>query len=64
MTNKSDDKITPLRPPHPCPECGKDSKREFYPFCSARCRAVDLNRWLSGSYILPGKSLDQADEED
>ena len=23
------------------------------PFCSERCRDVDLNRWLSGSYVVP-----------
>lgn len=23
------------------------------PFCSARCKAVDLGRWLSGAYALP-----------
>lgn len=46
-------KVTPLRPRLPCPECGKQSVREFYPFCSARCKALDLNRWLSGSYAIP-----------
>ncbi len=46
--------ITPLRPRRPCPECGKPSVRATYPFCSVRCKQVDLNRWLSGSYVLPG----------
>ena len=41
-----DDKVTPLRPKRPCPECGKPSARETYPFCSKRCKDVDLNRWL------------------
>ncbi len=45
-------KITPLRPKRPCPECGKPSSREFYPFCSSRCKDVDLNRWLSGAYVI------------
>ncbi len=45
-------KITPLRPRRPCPECGKPSARETYPFCSPRCKDVDLNRWLSGSYVI------------
>ncbi|MHC5305813.1 DNA gyrase inhibitor YacG [Bartonella sp. LJL80] len=64
ISPKADAKVTPLRPPHPCPECGKASTREHYPFCSPRCRAIDLNRWLSGSYVLPGKPLDNADEEE
>ncbi|WEX08803.1 DNA gyrase inhibitor YacG [Chelativorans sp. AA-79] len=56
-------KITPLRPKRPCPECGKPSVREFYPFCSKRCKDVDLNRWLSGSYVIPGRPADDDDEE-
>jgi endogenous inhibitor of DNA gyrase (YacG/DUF329 family) len=37
----------------PCPICAKLSLIEHYPFCSPRCREVDLNRWLSGVYTLP-----------
>jgi hypothetical protein len=33
---------------------------EFRAFCSRRCADVDLNRWLSGVYAVPGK----ADEEE
>jgi endogenous inhibitor of DNA gyrase (YacG/DUF329 family) len=43
-----------------CPICGKPASGPTLPFCSPRCRDVDLNRWLSGSYIIPGKD----DEED
>jgi uncharacterized protein len=46
-------RITALRRNRPCPECGKPSARETYPFCSTRCKNVDLNRWLSGSYAIP-----------
>ena len=52
-------KVTPLRPRRACPECGKPSARETYPFCSNRCKAVDLNRWLSGSYVIPGRSEEE-----
>ncbi|MBZ0164125.1 MAG: DNA gyrase inhibitor YacG [Notoacmeibacter sp.] len=45
--------VTPLRPPRPCPECGRPSARETFPFCSSRCKNIDLNRWLSGSYAIP-----------
>lgn len=55
---KADRKVTPLRSALPSPECGKPSARENYPFCSVRCRALDLNRWLSGSYVLPGRVPD------
>ncbi|MEZ5831486.1 MAG: DNA gyrase inhibitor YacG [Dongiaceae bacterium] len=37
-----------------CPICGKPTDQKFKPFCSARCRQVDLNRWLSGTYRIPG----------
>ena len=39
----------------PCPICGKPASDTSQPFCSERCRDVDLNRWLSGSYAIPGK---------
>jgi endogenous inhibitor of DNA gyrase (YacG/DUF329 family) len=38
-----------------CPICGKPSKPELRPFCSARCKQVDLNRWFSESYRVPEK---------
>jgi endogenous inhibitor of DNA gyrase (YacG/DUF329 family) len=46
--------IEPLRPKRKCPECGKESKRETYPFCSQRCKDIDLNRWLSGKLCNSG----------
>lgn len=36
-----------------CPVCGKPAAAEHRPFCSERCRKVDLNRWLSESYRIP-----------
>jgi len=36
-----------------CPTCGKPAEQAFRPFCSARCRDVDLHRWLSGQYAIP-----------
>ena len=26
----------------------------FFPFCSERCKLVDLGRWASGKYAIPG----------
>jgi endogenous inhibitor of DNA gyrase (YacG/DUF329 family) len=31
---------------------------EAFPFCSARCRAVDLAKWFTGSYRVPGPRAD------
>ncbi|MBB1092388.1 DNA gyrase inhibitor YacG [Rhodopseudomonas palustris] len=36
-----------------CPVCGKPATEQSRPFCSERCRDVDLNRWLSGAYVIP-----------
>lgn len=33
-----------------CPVCGKPPDAKYRPFCSARCQAVDLNRWLGEVY--------------
>jgi endogenous inhibitor of DNA gyrase (YacG/DUF329 family) len=38
-----------------CPICGKPAVQEFRPFCSRRCADVDLNRWLSGRYVIPAR---------
>jgi endogenous inhibitor of DNA gyrase (YacG/DUF329 family) len=53
------------RPAKPCPICGKPSVAASRPFCSERCREVDLNRWLSGSYAIPARDGDEdADKEE
>jgi uncharacterized protein len=52
-----------LAPGKPCPICGKPAIDEFRPFCSARCKDVDLHRWLSGSYVVPGKPEEDEDGE-
>jgi uncharacterized protein len=44
-----------------CPICAKPVVQQFRPFCSQRCADVDLNRWLSGAYVVPGK---QEEDED
>ncbi|HLZ06365.1 MAG TPA: DNA gyrase inhibitor YacG [Bradyrhizobium sp.] len=46
-----------------CPICGRPAAEATRPFCSARCRDVDLNRWLSGTYVVPGSENDEEDEK-
>ena len=46
-----------------CAICGKPVDVRFKPFCSKRCADVDLNRWLSGRYVIPGAQVPD-DEED
>ncbi len=45
-----------------CPICGKPADQRFRPFCSRRCGAVDLNRWLSGVYAVPVTEDAEEDE--
>lgn len=48
-----------------CPICGKplDVENEMYPFCTDRCRLVDLGRWFSGGYTI-SRPVDQRDLEE
>ena len=37
-----------------CPICRVPvASREAFPFCSDRCRLIDLGRWLGGEYRIP-----------
>jgi len=54
----------PSSPLRACPICGKPAVTRFRPFCSGRCKDVDLNRWLSGHYAIPAvESEDDSDGE-
>lgn len=46
-----------------CPSCGQPAEPLFRPFCSRRCKDVDLNRWLSGAYGIPAVENDDEDED-
>lgn len=39
-----------------CPNCQKEteysSENKYRPFCSERCRIIDLGEWASGSYRI------------
>ena len=44
-----------------CPICKKpvsddppaDGAKSYFPFCSERCKLIDLGRWLEGRYQIP-----------
>lgn len=44
-----------------CPICGKRTAPRYRPFCSRRCADVDLGRWLTGRYAIPGEAAEDAD---
>jgi endogenous inhibitor of DNA gyrase (YacG/DUF329 family) len=48
----------------PCPICRKPADPGLRPFCSRRCADVDLQRWFTGRYAVPGHPLGDEDEED
>ncbi len=51
-----------------CPICGKPAppRREnrSFPFCSDRCRLVDLAKWLGEDYRIPGRRAGDGAPED
>jgi uncharacterized protein len=52
-----------LKGSKPCPICGKPAIEASRPFCSERCRDVDLNRWLSNSYAIPAAKDNDEDAD-
>jgi endogenous inhibitor of DNA gyrase (YacG/DUF329 family) len=48
----------------PCPICKKTVAADAaaYPFCSDRCRLIDLGKWLGGGYVVPGREEQQDDD--
>jgi uncharacterized protein len=49
-----------------CPICKKvvTSKAAEFPFCSDRCRLLDLGKWASGGYVISSPVQDGDDIED
>jgi endogenous inhibitor of DNA gyrase (YacG/DUF329 family) len=45
-----------------CPICGRPTEAPFRPFCSRRCADLDLQRWLSGRYVIPAVDDEREDE--
>ena len=44
-----------------CPQCHQQVPYEgnpHRPFCSERCRRMDLGTWAVGGYAIPGSSLE------
>jgi endogenous inhibitor of DNA gyrase (YacG/DUF329 family) len=49
-----------------CPICKKPvtSKEGEFPFCSDRCRLIDLGKWASGAYVISSPAQDGDSVED
>jgi len=49
-----------------CPQCGKDviwnkEISPYRPFCSERCKLIDLGQWAEGGYSIP---LEEKSDQD
>ncbi|MFO1406487.1 MAG: DNA gyrase inhibitor YacG [Steroidobacteraceae bacterium] len=48
----------------PCPTCRAavewSEASPFRPFCSERCRLIDLGEWMAGRHAIPGEPLEDA----
>ena len=48
-----------------CPICARPALESFRPFCCKRCADIDLARWLSGRYAIPGEPVvEEGDKDD
>jgi endogenous inhibitor of DNA gyrase (YacG/DUF329 family) len=51
-----------------CPICKKDVERSNpeFPFCSERCRTIDLGNWASEKYVIstPANPAEIAQQDD
>ncbi|HQT25702.1 MAG TPA: DNA gyrase inhibitor YacG, partial [Burkholderiales bacterium] len=45
-----------------CPQCGKESEWQpenaFRPFCSERCKLIDLGQWATERYRIPDETME------
>ena len=51
-----------------CPQCGTmvewDTTNRFRPFCSERCKTIDLGAWATESYRVPVVEHDESFDPD
>ena len=49
-----------------CPQCGKemvwDTGNRFRPFCSERCKLIDLGKWANEEYRVEQRKQELPDE--
>jgi endogenous inhibitor of DNA gyrase (YacG/DUF329 family) len=63
MTETKNVKLLKIR----CPRCGTVTNWQGNPdrpFCSSRCRLIDLGRWADETYRVPAENVPPEDEED
>lgn len=57
----------PAKPRVPCPTCGIKiewrTDNPWRPFCSERCRMIDLGEWLGEGHRIPGEEIPPTPED-
>lgn len=50
-----------------CPQCNRDvvwnTENKFRPFCSERCKMIDLGLWANEEYRVPDNELPDQPED-
>jgi hypothetical protein len=55
-----------MAPEVACPHCGRHHEwhgNPFRPFCSERCKLIDLGAWLDEKHAIPGEPAEIPDED-
>ncbi|HJV64433.1 MAG TPA: DNA gyrase inhibitor YacG [Geomonas sp.] len=50
-----------------CPQCKKEAPlagNPYRPFCSKRCKMIDLGTWANEGYRIPGEKAPEQEEEE
>ena len=51
-----------------CPQCGSPSEfspeNKYRPFCSERCKLIDLGEWANEGYRIPAASPSDGDDSE
>ena len=49
-----------------CPQCQQPAEfspaNRWRPFCSQRCRMIDLGAWANDKYVVPGRPIEGDDD--
>jgi endogenous inhibitor of DNA gyrase (YacG/DUF329 family) len=50
-----------------CPTCKREldpANRAYAPFCSERCKLIDLGKWLGEEFRVPGEPVPESSADD
>jgi endogenous inhibitor of DNA gyrase (YacG/DUF329 family) len=50
-----------------CPRCRRETtwmENPYRPFCSERCKLIDLGSWITEGYVIPERRDDQPSDHE